>query len=459
MNTWKRTILSLLTITAAATLTAAGLCAPKTPLSAQANTAQASTAQTQTPLPSQTRTMQANTTQIKTPQGEKLVTPSTYEEYLSLTAPADVAATDGYIAIADGKNLFVFDKDHATWQKYVHENTIAKLHFGSRDQLYFLDGQAHRLYTLNAKTFETPTPTEIVCTTFSIHADSVYYINISSIYHAPLSDLSNKTELYAGKMYSPALSYWNGELYYVYGADYLHKLNLDTKTSSKVAELPSGVISMTISEGIVCCTTEEGGFYAYNLAELSEQKYVSVCQPIANHANGYAAVAANGNDVYLVEQRQIEKFSLLDNAFTEYCIGAASSNVNRFDGASELTLAGNKLFISDDNNNRISMYDTSANTFTTFPCELNSPLLASDGDSLLVSTASQAILYSGQGEPLFQLTSDKISGNVVGAAAVYGYYYLVTDTNYCYSICATSAGYTFTETLRKTHFAESLNLK
>ena len=440
MKKWKATILSLLTLTAATALSAAGLLAQKTPITAQAE-------------------------DIRPTQGEQLVTPSSYEEYLSLTAPSDVAATDSYVAVADGNTLFIFDKDCNTWQSYTHSGVITKLHFGSRDQLYFLDGQTNKLYLFNAKTFDVPVDTGLVCSTFTIYSDTVYFINFSAgltaIYRAPLSDLSARTELYAGRMYSPSLSYWNGEIYYVYGDEYLHKINLDTNLSSKVAELPLGAISIAISEGILSCATDDGGFYAYNLAELSLSASIEECAPIASYQKDYAAVSTNGNEVYLVASDRIEKFSLSDKGFDEYCIGATSSAPNRFDGASAITLAGDRLFIADDNNDRISVYDVKQNLFlTAIPCQMDNPFMASYGESLLVSTSSQAIVYSlneaTYGEEVYTLTADKISGNVVGATVVYDNYYLVTDTNYCYTLTAGTDGYLHTETLRTARFTEAL---
>lgn len=436
MRKWKTTILSLLTVTAAATLTVAGLCAQKSSISASANTL----------------------------QGEQLITPSSYEEYLSLSAPSDVAATDGYIAIADGSSLFVFDKDRGIWQEYAHPGPITKVGFGSRDTLYFLDGQTNKLYSLNVKAFDTVVETGVFCSTFSIQGDGIYSINLSagitSIYHAPLSDLTAKKELYAGRMYSPSLSFWNGELYYVYGTDFLYKLNADN-TPAKVADLPLGVISITITEGVVCCVTEEGNFYAYNLAELSEKKSAADCEAIVTKTDNYNAVSDNGNDVYLVADNRIDKFSLTEQSFTDYSIGATSSAPNRFHGASELTLSGDRLFIADDKNDRISVYDVQEKTFlTSIPCALDNPIMAAYGDSLLVSTSSQSILYSlneqTYGEALYSLTSDRISGNIVGAAAIYGSYYLVTDTNYCYTLTSGEEGYRHTETLRNAHYAEKL---
>lgn len=381
-----------------------------------------------------------------------------------MTSPADVAVSDGYIAIADGTTLFVFDRDRNTWQEYTHTDTVTKLQFGSRDELYFLDSQMH-LHLFNVKTFATPISTGVVCNTFSIHGNNAYYVNISagmasSIYRAPLRALTEKEELHtANLLYASAISYWNSEVYYTDTAGNLHKLTPAGTSYVVSRNLPLGVISMTISEGVLCCATQTGGFYAYNILELSESP--NDCQPIASYEGNYSDVATNGNDVYLVAGDKIEKFSLIDKKFSPYSISAASNAPHRFDGASEMTLAGNKLFISDDNNDRISVYDTVTNTFkTSISCELDSPFVTSDGENLLVATSSQAILYSLEestyGQAIFTLPTDKISGNVVGATAVYGSYYLVTDTNYCYLLTKGEEGYSYTETLRNAHFAEML---
>ena len=424
-------------LTAAAMLTAMGLCAQNAPISAHADTL----------------------------QGEKLVTPSSYEEYLSLNAPADVAATDDYIAIADGKTLFIFDKDRNTWQEYTHSGVITKLHFGNRDQLYFLDGQTNQLYLFNTQTFDAPKETGIVCSTFSIHGNKVYYVNVSAgmtstIYYAPFADLTAKRELYSvSLLYISALSCWNDELYFVDAARTLYKLTSEGTHLEVTKSLPFGVISMTISEGSLCCATQAGGFYVYNLAQLADSQ--TDCEAIASYEGNYTDVAANGNDIFLVAGNKIEKFSLTDKTLADYSIGATSSTPSRFDGASEVILVGNRLFIADDNNDRISVYDVHAQAFLpSISCQLDTPIMASYGESLLVSTATQAIVYSVNestyGQVLYSLAPDKISGNIVGATAIYDSYYLVTDTNYCYTVTKTETDYKHTESLRNTRFAEKV---
>lgn len=425
-----------MTLTAAASLTATGLCAQK---------AKAATP-TETEL-------------------EQLLSPSSYEQYLSLTAPKDAAATDRYVAIADGNTLFCFDRSvRGVWQKYEHTNSITKLQFAGKSGLYFLDGQTNELYSLDVyHSLESASPvkTGIVCSTFSIHGDTLYYINVSagqsSVYSAPLDDLSSKKEIYSGRMYSPALSFWNGEIYYVYGTDYLHKLHPETGVSTKVAELPAGVLSMTITEGVLLCATESGGFYGYSLSDLTEKASLSECTPLVNVTDGYSSVSANGNEVLLIRGNTVRQFSLEEKNFTAYEIGSASDSIHRLNGGSEVLLSGNTLFISDDNNDRISVYDVKENSYKApIPSDLDAPFMSAYGDTLLTATASQAILYSIDGSQLAALPPEKIGGNIVGTASVYGTYYLVTDTNYCYTLTKGGSGYEWTETLRKAHYAEKL---
>ncbi len=432
------TILSLLTFTAATVLTA-GLCAQNQPLTTSAET--------------------VNT-------GEKLLLPFSYEEYLSLNAPSDGAVCDEYIAIADGKTVFLFNREQNAWQKYVHTSPVTKLHFGRRNELYFLDGQTNALFLLTIKNgTATAVATGVVCSTFTVRGDFLYYANTSAgqtwIRFAPLSDLSTYTELYNEKNYCPALSYWNGEIYFMYGTNYLHRLSPDTKQATGIGALPSGVTSMLIADGAVYCTTAEGYFYGYSLEEFSSKKDYADCAPIAEYDGNFSALSAYGSYLYLVEGDSLRQYSLTKNQFTDYEISAASDAQNRLSGGSEIHLFEDKLFIADDGNDRISVYDTKAQTFLSpIANTLDAPYLASCGETLLAADDEQAILYSlsndNYGDIVAALEKSFVSGKIVGATCVYGNYYIVTDENRCYIPEPTETGYTWTEINRKTHRADGL---
>ncbi len=443
MKKIKATILSLLTLATATTLCATGIFAQKSPsLGAKADL----------------QTVQA------TAQGERLLSPTSYQQYLTLVAPTDVAVKGKYTAISDGNVLHLCNETGETplWHTYTHPNRITKLQFGSEDVLYFLDGDTNALYTVDVAAWQTaPTPvrTEVVCTTFTIKSGEVYYANtsagLSKLYRAPLNDLNSSTMIYESKVYSPSIDLdGKGDLYFVYGSDYLWKLSLETGKATSVAKLPDGTARMLILDGTLYCTTENGEFFAYSLTELTTTEKAEDCIPVAAYTGDFSALSLHDKNLYLVKGNTVREFSLIDNAFTSHEIGAASDSVHRLNGGSQLHLYKDKLFIADDNNDRISVYNQATNGYEApVSTTLDNPYMAADEDTLLVASGPKAILYSLQAdsygkELAAMLTSD--GEPIVGATCIYGDYYVVTK-NDCYLPQKTADGYTWQELSRAVH--------
>ncbi len=393
------------------------------------------------------------------PLAERLLTPSSYEEYLSLNAPVDVAVTDRYTAIADGNILYLFNRDTNAWQAYAHPQPITQIGFGERDKLYFLDDTT-ALYLLNVTSPQSATDTGVHCSTFTIAGGILYFVNTSgaqnAIRQAPLNNLSQAIDLYTSRVYSPDLAYYNENLYFLYGADYLYRLSLDTKRETEVTKLKGSAVSLSISEGNLYYTTEEGAFYGYDLTQLAES---GDAPPLFSYEDevGYSAQSAQGKDVYLVRGNTVRKHS--DGEFTDYEIGSASDGDNRLNGASEIFLSGNSLFFADDGNERILAYDGKTEDFKQFSSSISTPYLTGYGNTLLAANASQATLYStGEeyGKPLTTLDGATVSGEIIGATCVYGNYYVVTNNNYCYTPVFEQGEYRWTEIHRKAHSVEKL---
>ena len=79
-----------------------------------------------------------------------LITPTSYEQYLPLQAPADVAVSDDFTAIADGNLIYVYNRARQLYRTYTHTanttedlNVVANLEFSQYGDLYFIDGNAH----------------------------------------------------------------------------------------------------------------------------------------------------------------------------------------------------------------------------------------------------------------------------------------------------------------------------
>lgn len=398
-----------------------------------------------------------------------LVSPTSYEQYLHLNKPSDIAFCADYIAIADENVIYLYDKKDGVYRKYEHtlnndayKNTVTKLQFDADNRLYFLD--ATFLYILDPRSLKTDTPvveeTGFPCSTFLLEKNILYYVDVKT--EAQLSKIeldgsgisvSKATTLVSNLKSKPAIALWQNELYYTDAGKYLHKIDPETKEDTFITVFPSEIVSMFIVENIFTCSCLNGEFYAYALADLTLNSDASKIEPLLRAEGKYSSLAPLGDWIYAIKGNSVRQFSVQDFSFSDYEIGDESSSFHRLNGGTETTLAGGMLYTADNGNNRISVYDTKTQTFLTpFECTIAPTSIAVDGETLLASNQTQAIVYNlsqeNYGEILYQ--SEEFEGSLIGATAVYGNYYLVTDANYYYQIQNQADGWTRTENKKTT---------
>ena len=381
-----------------------------------------------------------------------LVSPSSYQQYLSLTDPMDVAATTDYMAIADGNAIYVYDVREGEYRKYEHtlnvadpsKNNIMNLQFYGDDQLYFLDGTY--LYLLNPETLQvdnvsiTESDPKFPCDTFLIVNDVLYYTDVKT--QASVSYIAldgSKADTLATVDSKPTIAFWNGELYYTEAAKYLRKVNPDTKEDALVADFPDDLVSMQIQDNVFVCSTLSGDFYAYNLAELASAHSASRVTPLAHYTGDYSSLELFGSHVYAVKGPSIRQYDMEKSVFTDFEICNASDSVHRFNDGADALLSQGRLFIADNGNGRISVYDVESKTFAQPIATDFTPLyLAADETTLLAADGTQAIVYDltaeHYGEELAAFSD--FNSTLVGVANVYGTYYFATDSNYYYAASA-----------------------
>ncbi|MBQ7879753.1 MAG: hypothetical protein IJ317_03790 [Clostridia bacterium] len=395
-------------------------------------------------------TATANTAQ--TGAGDALVAPQTYEEYLPLTSPTDAAVSERYTAIADGNRIFVYDVAADRYQTYTHgdgkqQDTVKKLQFSDDGYLYYADeATGDNFYKLNVETFTATEIDDIACGTFTLQGENLYFTNASgSLYSTTLSAAErgeDKTPMLWDDISS--LAVWNGELYFVRADFYLHKIDptvLETPDANKtqIATL-SQVQSMTIANGTFTYATVSGDLYAYALPLGKDASPLTYEQ-----AGGYTAVSAYGDKVYAVRQAAgvVREYCTTDHAFTSKEICAASNAPNRLDSATDLCLSGERIYIADGGNARISVYDRESAQFKTpIPTSTDVTHISTDGETLLAVNAAQATLYSLAQETYGAelATFSGFEGNIVGGTSVYGKHYLATDANVFYVIAQDETG-------------------
>lgn len=365
-------------------------------------------------------------------QTDVLISPEHYENYLRLSDPSSVAVSENYTAIADGDIIYIYDRDDNQYRKYTHGEKVSKLQFDQAENLYFSD-KSTNLHLLSPNS-EQAQETDINCSGFVINGDAIYYTVVtegsegSTILSARLSDPTQKTE-HVVVTGNPAIAYYNNELYFTNSGIYLNKFNPETNPKPDLTKTLLGTIpavnSMTVCEGLLAYSSSTNEFYAYALPLSAGANVPLLCE-----TGTYKALTSFNGYVYAVDGNIVKQFSPADKAFTDYEICADSSAPNRLRGATDTALAGDKLFIADNGNDRISVFNTANGEFeksvvsTLFPS-----FLSSDGETLLAASATTTALYDLSENNYGGLLAvfDEFRGAIKGAASVYGKHYLVTE--------------------------------
>ena len=389
---------------------------------------------------------------------DALILPERYEEYLPLKAPTDVAVTENYTAISDGNLIYVYDRKADAYGVYTHaENgnatmdAVKKLQFGEDGNLYFVDNSSGaNFYALDTKNLALKQKFDkIACGTFALSGENVYFTNSQGqLCHAVVTDeTANPIPLMdEHELRKPTLAFWNNELYFTdNGAiQILYKINpASSERPTPVATPETRIEYMSVSAGVLSYTTSSGDFYAYSLNDVTETGLL-----YHDNEDTHTSLSSFGEKTYVVSEDKIKCFSTFEKAFTGYEICSSSDSFNRLNGATDVAMIDDTLWIADSGNSRVSAYDTKAKEITSnFDVSLPPLLIAGDGETVLTATASTATVYSVLGEELFSASAFK--GNVIGVTGVYGKYYLSTSDNYFYTIEKEETGWTETE-IRKT---------
>lgn len=362
---------------------------------------------------------------------ERLFLPASYEQYLPLEDPTDVAVTSDRIAVADGKNVYVYTRTTNEYKCYTHDKNVNELQF-SGSSLYFLD-QGMNLFSVNADALpQEPILTQNAvqhCISFTISADLIYFTkssgNKAQIYSATLTDPSaEKSECDEFSTdTNPALTVSDGELFFTQDGLNSHLYPLDL---SKEINLPhKSISSIAIDDGILYYTTS-GSFYAYRLSDLMNDDAPA---SVFAHNSDYSAITgAEDGYIYAVCGSSIKQYDPERIGFTDYEISSSSAAQNRLSGATDSVLAGNLLITADAGNSRVSVTDVNKKTTRTIN-SIAGDILSSDGETALVANATQAALYDLKtGETIQAFPS--FASPLVGVTNVYGTYYFATETGF-----------------------------
>ena len=402
-----------------------------------------------------------------------LLLPSEYENYLDLTAPSDVAVCDDFKAIADGNAIYIYDEANGVYREYTHapntvdpsKNRVTKLQFDDADNLYFLDASTalYRLPNADLLAPETAsaTDTTFTCSTFILQGNTLYFTNVTTqtqLSKVPLDNL-DKTAVYTlvDELSSkPTLTFWDGELYYTDSGKYLYKINPEATAPAEtfVAAFPAELVSISVNSGAFSYTDIDGNFSVRDLSALTSAKDASEVPQIFGKSDQFTSLCVCNEFVYAVNGAAVWEYSVSEQNFTEAEICSFSSSIHRLNDAKQLLLTDEKLFIADDGNNRVSVYDVRTASFQT-PIEvtLSASYLAANERTLLLANQTQAALYdlSSENYSASLWAYNGFIGELAGVAEVYGRYYFATENNRYYMLEQGENGWALTADVSKTY--------
>ncbi len=370
-----------------------------------------------------------------TKENASLVLPSSYEQYLTLANPTDVAFSDNYIAIADGMNLYVYARENGSEYKpyMLSSGNIAKIGFHG-DDLYFVVRDSDASIRFYRYDYATGSARDMGfnCSTFLIVGDTLYTATVagsSTTFAArtltadgageaqPLGELPTST--------TPHLAYADGTilccvdrlLYYPVNGSFAYNQchNLSSEAS------PSLNVTSVCSDGTSLYFSSAAGLFRRGTGSDGTVTRLS-------DASGLAAMSFFNNSLYCIDGASVREISLTDSAaaFTSYEITSASDSENRLSGAVDSARAGSLLVTADAGNSRVSVYDFQTQSYSVIACESAPTLVATDGTT--IAYASGMNIYTcTYGEDAFT-QAETAPSTVRGIACAYGSVYYVTAT-------------------------------
>lgn len=367
-------------------------------------------------------TSAAGTAQTLDKASLELLVPSTYEQYLSLVSADGISLRDGYIAVADGKNVYVYNG--AEYTLYTHTGDVVQLEWGEGHLLYFLDENG-TLSTMDCTADEPVAEAYgLSCSSFTLADDTIYYAmsvtGTTNIYDARDRDNPIK-KLVSPVTTVPCMVYENGLLYYTDG-QYFNIFNPGTAETQTTKDLQTDIYDIAVS-GNTLYYTDMNALYLYDIAAEKLQKTYDADD------TAYGALCPSGNYMYVTgvtdKGAKICRFDTASGNFTDYEIGAASTSDNRLLSARQSIVAGEYLVTADEN--RLQLYNYTDGTFRSFPCAFTPAFLASDGNTILVANTSTVCVYDFDGKPVREALAG-FNGNIAGVAAARdGDYFIVTE--------------------------------
>lgn len=374
-----------------------------------------------------------------------LLMPSSYEQFLPMDSVSGIAVSDGYIAVSDGSSIYMYDGTE--YRTFGHSVSVVQIEFDGDHILYFIDSNT-RLYTLDC-TQETleETYTGLTCASFALSDGGLYYAlstnGSNTICYSDMDTLDDPDDDDTvvdpfNSSVVPAMACADGTLYYMNGTF------LCTVASASGTNLGDYAYNIAVIGTTLYFTDSARTYFRSKDLSVSNTELVNLGD---TSSSAYSALCIDGEDLYVTsvaedDHTKIQKFDISENDFTDYEISSSSLSENRLYDAVRAIVTDEYLIVGDagmsSSTGRLVLYNFETGEYSSFSVAVTPYVIASNGDSILVSNGGELYGYDFEGNPLTGTIND-YTGSIVGlGCAEGGDYFFITGNSIGYSIDAES---------------------
>ncbi len=377
-----------------------------------------------------------------------LFLPESYENYLKLSAPSSVAIGERYVAVADGKKIYIYDhmdpsKGYRVWEhsRGAETVTVGKMQFTDEDRLYFSSVSGLFELSLENELSEKQVSNNFYPYTFLIAENILYVVTVNDgsdtvLYRFEMSrELLSLTDAKqhvtisksSSEKSSPLLAYSDGTVYCSLNGSVYH-YNGETLEGNGNFPLDN-TVSSTLTPSSVCAI--EDSLYFTDGAGLHRADTNGNAKLIES-AEDIKALYPHGDLLYCLCGNAVRAYDTKKNVFTDYEISSDSASVGRLSGATDIVRAESLVVVADTANHRVSVYNSDTGNYSVLKAsgDFSPTLVATDGT--LVAAVSGGNVYVCQNpmrDPTFGDPFSPNSGVIEGIACVFGKVYYVTQNN------------------------------
>ena len=377
--------------------------------------------------------------------GAQLLLPETYEQYLDLQNPSDIAEYGNYMAIADGNKIWLYDKEKKSYSSYTQTDadSVTSLNFyeeGGKTLLYFAADMSgsNPILWIDCSSPDEATQTQIQsCATFIISGTDVYFANAqNSIFYtqmsgsdivSPSDGSGNITPGSEASNLTPSFAEQNGTVYFSWNQN-IYTANRNS--SSPYANTEYNIASFAFTSNGCYYLSMEG--YLYRQGSDPELRVESM--------DGYKfSRICNSGRIYLIYKNCIRAFDADSEQFTGYEIARYSDSVNRLSqNASDVSVYGKTVFLADTSSNRVLCIEKSGSSVLELTY---SPTRVCAGKEALAVYGSGILTFFVKGNDGYTEAGTTNIANISGIAYADGKFFLTTSSGMTYSYSLQNGAY------------------